>query len=258
MLQGESPIVVGALSGAALGVGSLAGGGVGGVGGGGGGGGEYPVAGVGVGAGAFGIGMGMGMGMGGVGMGGGVGLGGATAAVAAAAAKLNAVGVAGLEGLGRNPALHLTESIRSALRASPSGVGGVGAGVGVVESGSANKRGCSGLFLRGGINMIYTGRRVGTSASIKLSTTPSRRRSASPATTGAGATSHTHQRSRLSRQVLPPEESEEEAEAEENAEEMEDVDAEEDDKIYCFCRKKSFGDVSRFFSLSAWFCVDEV
>ena len=65
MLQGESPIVVGALSGAALGVGSLAGGGVGGVGGGGGGGGEYPVAGVGVGAGAFGIGMGMGMGMGG-------------------------------------------------------------------------------------------------------------------------------------------------------------------------------------------------
>ena len=89
---------------------------------------------------------------------------------------------------------------------------------------------------------------MGTSASIKLSTTPSRRRSASPATTSAVATSHTHQRSRLSRQVLPPEESEEEAEAEENAEEMEDVDAEEDDKIYCFCRKKSFGDVSRFFS----------
>ena len=47
--------------------------------------------------------------------------------------------------------------------------------------------------------------------------------------------------------MLPPEESEEEAEAEENAgdntEEMEDVDAEDDDKIYCFCRKKSFGDV---------------
>jgi len=57
---------------------------------------------------------------------------------------------------------------------------------------------------------------------------------------------------------LPPEESEEEAEAEENAEEMEDVDAEEDDKIYCFCRKKSFGDVSRFFSPSAWSCADEV
>lgn len=91
---------------------------------------------------------------------------------------------------------------------------------------------------------ICIGRRVGASASIKLSATPSRRRSASPATTSAAATSHTHQRSRLSRQVLPPEESEEEAEAEENTEEMEDADAEEDDKIYCFCRKKSFGDVS--------------
>ncbi|KAM6500048.1 hypothetical protein JOM56_003062 [Amanita muscaria] len=163
---------------------------------------------------------------------GGVGVIGAAAAgvgklngtpMIGSAAAAGGAGLAGVDGaLGRNPALQLSESIRSALRASPS--------VNAAESASA-----------GGTGSATKRRRLGTSASIKL-TTPSRRRSASPATT-VTTTTHTHQRSRLSRQVMPPEESEEEAEGEENAEEMEDVDADDDDKIYCFCRKKSFGDM---------------
>jgi len=131
-----------------------------------------------------------------------------------------------VDSLGRNAALQISESLKNALRASPSAAAIDASSSG--GPGSATKR-----------------RRLASSASIKLST-PTRRRSSSPATTAA-TTTHTHQRSRLSRQVLPPEESEEEPEADENAgdntEDMEDVDAEDDDKIYCFCRKKSFGDM---------------
>ncbi|KIL66978.1 hypothetical protein M378DRAFT_9674 [Amanita muscaria Koide BX008] len=172
-----------------------------------------------------GIGLGLTSGVGGLGVigaAGGVGKLNGTPMIGSAAVAGGA-GLAGVDGaLGRNPALQLSESIRSALRASPS--------VNAAESASA-----------GGTGSATKRRRLGTSASIKL-TTPSRRRSASPATT-VTTTTHTHQRSRLSRQVMPPEESEEEAEGEENAEEMEDVDADDDDKIYCFCRKKSFGDM---------------
>ncbi|KAF8638926.1 hypothetical protein AX17_001838 [Amanita inopinata Kibby_2008] len=163
-------------------------------------------------------GVGAGAGAGAAGGGGGGGGGGGSGGGGAGGLVVEGFGMGGV----RNPAFHISESLRTALRASPSG-GTDGTGASSSIAASATKR-----------------RRLGTTASIKLTTTPTRRRSASPATTTT--TTHTHQRSRLSRQVLPPEESEEEVEAEENTE-MEDVDAEEDDKIYCFCQKKSFGDM---------------
>lgn len=80
-------------------------------------------------------------------------------------------------------------------------------------------------------------------------------RSMSPvATPKPPAATHSARQSRLSRQIHPPPpppepvhvEPEEDAEGEEEGEEGEEDDAEEDNKPYCFCQKKSFGDASSF------------
>lgn len=83
-------------------------------------------------------------------------------------------------------------------------------------------------------------------ASIKASPTasPLKGRSASPA---AAATPHTaHPRSRLSRQILlvEPEDVDMDADGDEDEE---DADG-EDTKLYCFCQKQSYGDVSCYLS----------
>jgi len=87
---------------------------------------------------------------------------------------------------------------------------------------------------------IQKKRRLGTSTSIKLapavSPAPSSR-SGSPAASGAGSHAHsTHQRSRLSRQVLPQEDVDMDAEGEDDADG-------DDGRPYCFCQKPSFGDM---------------
>jgi len=57
---------------------------------------------------------------------------------------------------------------------------------------------------------------------------------------------HTQQKSRLSRQVHPPPQySKEEADAEEGGDLEEEEN--EDETLYCFCQKQSYGDVCAAF-----------
>ncbi|PFH46077.1 hypothetical protein AMATHDRAFT_156523 [Amanita thiersii Skay4041] len=176
----------------------------------------------------------------------------ATMAAAAKAASSAGLGVGDgyHHGLGlKNPALQISESLRNALRASPGIGAGGGAGVGGGTGGGAGSTG--GLDSAAASPAGSTKRRrLAPTASIKLTTgslsTPTRqqlhRRSASPATT-SHTHPHAHGRSRLSRRVLPPEDESEEEEEEEEEEAPATATVEEDDKIYCFCQKKSFGDM---------------
>lgn len=97
----------------------------------------------------------------------------------------------------------------------------------------------------------FVERRVGTGASIKLTPvgTPTKNRSASP-TVAATANAHTHQRSRLSRQIHPREDVDMDAEGDEDAE-GEEGDA-DDETLYCFCQKQSYGDVSSVSYHHSW------
>jgi chromatin modification-related protein YNG2 len=82
---------------------------------------------------------------------------------------------------------------------------------------------------------------VTAAASIKISPAASpKHRSASP--TVLPATAHTQQKSRLSRQVHPPPEYSK-SDADEEGGDMEEEEN-EDETLYCFCQKQSYGDVS--------------
>ncbi len=95
-------------------------------------------------------------------------------------------------------------------------------------------------------------RRLTAAPSIKLPA-----RSQSPAPPPKAAQAPTHRQSRLSRQVHPPVPGpEEDAEGEEEDAEAEEDDEGEDDKLYCFCQKKSFGDVSVFLCAFSWLADD--
>ncbi|EAU80706.1 hypothetical protein CC1G_08313 [Coprinopsis cinerea okayama7 len=127
----------------------------------------------------------------------------------------------------KNPALAVTESLRNALASTPLSQAPspqASAGTTSVAGSSANKR-----------------RKVAAAASpsIKIPT-----RSASP-TVQAPAAQASHQRSRLSRQVHPPVQDEDEdmdAEGDEDVGEEGD-DGDGDDRLYCYCQKQSYGDM---------------
>ncbi|TFK36471.1 hypothetical protein BDQ12DRAFT_667880 [Crucibulum laeve] len=87
---------------------------------------------------------------------------------------------------------------------------------------------------------------------IKTTKSSKQRRSASPAVVAIPPASAggVHQRSRLSRQILPEPDSmdvdaegELEAEGEADAEGVDDAEGEEDERLYCFCQKHSYGDM---------------
>ncbi|KAK0492725.1 hypothetical protein EDD18DRAFT_1079424 [Armillaria luteobubalina] len=130
----------------------------------------------------------------------------------------------------RDPAAQISESLRSVmipstttpvqeLRQSPAVVSLTTA---TAPSGATTKK-----------------RRLTAAPSIKLPA-----RSQSPAPPPKAAQAPTHRQSRLSRQVHPPVPGpEEDAEGEEEDAEAEEDDEGEDDKLYCFCQKKSFGDM---------------
>lgn len=87
--------------------------------------------------------------------------------------------------------------------------------------------------------------------SIKLTSTPTKHRSASPALI-TPVQGHAQQKSRLSRQVHPPPEEEDDMDVDGEGDD-EDAEAEDDndESLYCFCRKQSYGDVCLlFFSFS--------
>ena len=76
--------------------------------------------------------------------------------------------------------------------------------------------------------------------SIKIApaVTPTKHRSASPATVTLTTSHSTQQKSRLSRQIRPPEDLDIDADGDDDAE-----DEIEDETLYCFCQKQSYGDV---------------
>lgn len=123
------------------------------------------------------------------------------------------------------PALQIGESVRSVLTAAS-------AIPDIKASASASQAGI--------VVNAYKKRRLTTTSSIKLSSSPTKHRSASPTTTAPLITSQ-RTASRLSRQVTARRESEFEDEAEEDVE-GEDMDA-EDERLYCFCQKQSYGDM---------------
>jgi chromatin modification-related protein YNG2 len=89
---------------------------------------------------------------------------------------------------------------------------------------------------------LSQGRRLNATNSIKITpaVTPTKHRSASPATVTLTTTHATQQKSRLSRQIRPPaEDLDMDADGDDDAEE--EV---EDETLYCFCQKQSYGDVS--------------
>ncbi|KAF5332130.1 hypothetical protein D9611_008092 [Ephemerocybe angulata] len=82
-----------------------------------------------------------------------------------------------------------------------------------------------------------------TAPSIKVpGNARAQKRSASP-TVQSGTTATGHQRSRLSRQVLPPAQDEDEEMDAEGDEEVDGDDADGDDRLYCYCQKQSYGDM---------------
>lgn len=126
---------------------------------------------------------------------------------------------------GRNPAQQISESLRNALSNSSESRQGsatpVASTVGATSGGSTTKK-----------------RRINTSIKITPVPSPTKHRSASPSATVVSQT--THQRSRLSRQIHPAEESEPEAGADDD---MDIDDDAEDERLYCFCQKQSYGDM---------------
>ena len=144
-----------------------------------------------------------------------------------------------LGAIGRNPALAISESLRNAFALtstvdSPSVTP-------AVSSGPATKS-KSPFTITRIIAHAFQGRRLNATNSIKITpaVTPTKHRSASPATVTLTTTHTTQQKSRLSRQIRPPaEDIDMDADGDDDAEE--EI---EDETLYCFCQKQSYGDVS--------------
>ncbi|KAF8177230.1 hypothetical protein BJ912DRAFT_1033443 [Pholiota molesta] len=129
-----------------------------------------------------------------------------------------------------NPAYAIGESLRNALGVPPSELKAAlsAASPGATPStGHATKK-----------------RRVTQTTSIKISpaASPTKHRSASP-TTITASISHTQPKSRLSRQVHPPTEEEDNDMDADGDEDGNEEDDNEDESLYCFCRKQSYGDM---------------
>ncbi|KAF9001762.1 hypothetical protein BDQ17DRAFT_1426419 [Cyathus striatus] len=161
---------------------------------------------------------------------------------------------------GRDPALKITESLRNVLAAG----GAINAGIGGSTSASgastpsshANKKRKTGAatsiplppvlkLTPSSVAAVTAGSTKSTKArrSSSPSVTPSRSRAAR--NTGHGA-------SRLSKQIIPePDDVDMDAEGEEDAEgeidgegeNFEEGDEGEDERLYCFCQKQSYGDM---------------
>ena len=150
--------------------------------------------------------------------------------------------VENLGAIGRNPALAISESLRNAFALTSA-----------VDSPSVTPAASSGPATKSKFHphpysitriIIYTvqGRRLNATNSIKITpaVTPTKHRSASPATVTLSTTHATQQKSRLSRQIRPPaEDLDMDADGDDDAEE--EI---EDETLYCFCQKQSYGDVS--------------
>ncbi|KAJ3722157.1 hypothetical protein DFJ43DRAFT_1093352 [Lentinula guzmanii] len=96
------------------------------------------------------------------------------------------------------------------------------------------------------ITPASTRRRGRSTASPSIKLPPAGRRSNSPVATPL--TKSTVRSSRLSRQIHPPpaddiEMGDEDAEGDDDLEEADDADDGEDDKLYCFCQRSSYGDM---------------
>ncbi|KAJ7293750.1 hypothetical protein C8J57DRAFT_1444874, partial [Mycena rebaudengoi] len=153
----------------------------------------------------------------------------------------------------RNPAAQISESLRVALTSSASMPDirqvpippPLQHSASISAAGPAQKSIQPRLILRCAYSCLFLERRIGStssSSSIKLapvaSPTPPRR-SASPLTSASALnahTSHSHKRSRLSRQIHPREDIDVDADGEEDGEG-------EDENLYCFCQKQSYGDM---------------
>jgi chromatin modification-related protein YNG2 len=145
---------------------------------------------------------------------------------------------------GRNPAQQISESLRNALvNPSESRQGSATPTPGAVAASSGVSVTKSEVLFQITLpyaKFFFSERRINTPASIKITPVPSptKLRSASPSAAVIPQT--THARSRL-RQVVPVEESEPEAGGDD---EMDVDDDAEDERLYCFCQKQSYGDVS--------------
>lgn len=153
---------------------------------------------------------------------------------------------------GRNPAQQISESLRNALvnpaESRQGSATPVSSAIAAASSGSATKS-TSFLCIRlcYALTIESSERRINGAASIKITPVPSptKHRSASPSAAAISQT--THQRSRLSRQIHPVEESEPEIGPDEDMEADDDA---EDERLYCFCQKQSYGDVSANYFVS--------
>ncbi|KAF8800528.1 hypothetical protein BYT27DRAFT_6833664 [Phlegmacium glaucopus] len=127
--------------------------------------------------------------------------------------------------IGRNPALAISESLRNALALTPTADPQVSApATPTPSSAPATKK-----------------RRLNATNSIKITpaVTPTKHRSASPATVAVTTTHATQQKSRLSRQIrLPVEDIDMDADGDHDEEE--EI---EDETLYCICQKQSYGDM---------------
>ena len=153
---------------------------------------------------------------------------------------------------GRNPAMAISESLRSALALTPAAESPSAAS----SSGPATKS--RSHFSPVSVLLMtidaFQERRLNATNSIKITpaVTPTKHRSASPATVTLTTTHVTQQKSRLSRQIRPPiEDIDMDADGDDDAEEEN-----EDETLYCFCQKQSYGDVSTFYHRSrTFFCL---
>lgn len=144
---------------------------------------------------------------------------------------------------GRNPAQQISESLRNALvNPSESRQSSATPAPGAVAATSGGNVTKSEFFFPITFHRakLISERRINNSASIKITPVPSptKHRSASPSAAVLPQT--THARSRL-RQVVPVEDSEPEAGGDDDMDADDDA---EDERLYCFCQKQSYGDVS--------------
>ncbi|KAF9469158.1 hypothetical protein BDZ94DRAFT_1279116 [Collybia nuda] len=131
---------------------------------------------------------------------------------------------------GRNPAMQVTESLRSAL-AAPT--------LADIRQASAVPLSASAGSVSSGPSATKKRRLAATSIKLTSVTTPTKHRSASPTTT-APLASHQRVASRLSRQSI----TRQDTEMDEVDDDAEGEDAEGDDeRLYCFCQKQSYGDM---------------
>ena len=98
-------------------------------------------------------------------------------------------------------------------------------------------------------------RRTTTSIKITPASSPTGRRSASPASVSP-AHGHTQHKSRLSRQVHPPADEDEDDDMDGEGEDDDgEVEDDNDETLYCFCQKQSYGDVRFISSFRSFVCL---